>query len=65
MQQLPRLTNKAATCRSKPSIFKQWLKKYDDFCRELGIDQGACRSCVPIYKQDPEAEKPAEKKPVN
>ena len=27
-------------------------KKYNDFCKEIGIDQGACRSCVPVVKAD-------------
>ncbi|MFC0309834.1 DUF5363 family protein [Gallibacterium trehalosifermentans] len=40
--------------QKQPGLFKKLLKKYDDFCKELGVDQGACRSCVPIYKQDPE-----------
>lgn len=45
----------------KLSFFKKWLKKYDDFCHELGIDQGACRSCVPIYKPEPELKKKTDK----
>lgn len=47
--------------QEKTGLFKKWLKKYDDFCKELGVDQGACRSCVPIYKQDPEPEKKPQK----
>ncbi|UTU47516.1 DUF5363 domain-containing protein [Mergibacter septicus] len=39
---------------SKLGFFKRALAKYDQFCKELGIDKGACRSCVPIYKEDPE-----------
>lgn len=37
-------------------FFRRMLAKYDEFCKELGVDNGACRSCVPIYKQDPEPE---------
>ncbi|MFC0323609.1 DUF5363 family protein [Gallibacterium melopsittaci] len=40
--------------QNQPGLFKKLLKKYDDFCKELGVDQGACRNCVPIYKQDPD-----------
>lgn len=47
-------TNKNATSLPKQGFFKRALAKYDQFCKELGIDNGACRSCVPIYKQDPE-----------
>ncbi|MDA3977824.1 MULTISPECIES: DUF5363 family protein [Gallibacterium] len=50
---------------NKPGLFRKLLKKYDDFCQELGVDQGACRSCVPIYKQDPEPEKKAADKEKN
>lgn len=37
--------------------FKTLLKKYDKFCEELGVNQGACRGCVPVVKFDPEPEK--------
>ncbi|WP_131978897.1 DUF5363 family protein [Cricetibacter osteomyelitidis] len=37
------------------SWFKRALAKYNSFCKEAGIDNGACRSCVPIVKQDPES----------
>ncbi|EMQ2876135.1 DUF5363 family protein [Vibrio navarrensis] len=30
---------------------KKWLKRYDDWCRELGLTPEQKRSCVP-YKQD-------------
>lgn len=39
---------------------KSWLRKaldkYDQFCDELGVNQGACRGCVPTVKFDPERE---------
>lgn len=40
----------------KPSLFKRLLTKYDQFCKELGVEQGACRGCVPVVKFDPEPE---------
>lgn len=43
--------------------FKRMLAKYDKFCEELGVNQGACRGCVPVVKFDPENEKSGEKKP--
>ncbi|AHG73981.1 hypothetical protein X781_18340 [Mannheimia sp. USDA-ARS-USMARC-1261] len=48
----------------KKSWFKKALEKYDQFCDELGVNQGACRGCVPVVKFDPEPEKEqkAEKK---
>lgn len=37
---------------------KSWLKtlwaKYNELCDDLGVDNGACRSCVPVVKFDPE-----------
>ncbi len=36
----------------KKSWFKKAIEKYNDFCKEIGIDQGACRSCVPVVKAD-------------
>lgn len=36
----------------KKSWFKKAIEKYNDFCKEIGIDQGACRSCVPVVKSD-------------
>ncbi|HHW7507345.1 TPA: DUF5363 domain-containing protein [Mannheimia haemolytica] len=41
----------------KKSWFKKALEKYDSFCDELGVNQGACRGCVPVVKFDPEPEK--------
>lgn len=34
------------------SRLKKLWKSYSRFCEELGIDQGACRGCVPIVKFD-------------
>lgn len=44
------------------SWFKKALEKYDKFCEELGVNQGACRGCVPVVKFDPEPEE-KEKQP--
>ncbi|MDO4697443.1 MAG: DUF5363 domain-containing protein [Pasteurellaceae bacterium] len=37
---------------------RSWLKtlwaKYNELCDDLGVDNGACRSCVPVVKFDPE-----------
>lgn len=41
----------------KKSWFKKALEKYDNFCDELGVNQGSCRGCVPVVKFDPETEK--------
>lgn len=46
----------------KKSWFKKALEKYDRFCDELGVNQGACRGCVPTVKFDPEPEKDTEAK---
>ena len=40
------------TEEKKKGWFRTALDKYDAFCKELGIDQGSCRSCVPIVKFD-------------
>lgn len=45
-------------------LFRRLWDKYSEFCKELGIDQGACRSCVPMVKFDedpPKKEKEADK----
>ncbi|WP_018651340.1 DUF5363 domain-containing protein [Actinobacillus capsulatus] len=48
------------------SWFKKMLAKYDKFCEELGVNQGACRGCVPVVKFDPEKEpKPAKSQDKN
>ncbi|EMD1173648.1 TPA: DUF5363 family protein [Vibrio harveyi] len=40
--------------------FKKGLKRYDDWCKEMGLTPDQKRSCVP-YKQDP-ANEPSSKK---
>lgn len=47
----------------KKGWFKRALAKYDKFCEELGVNQGACRGCVPVVKFDPEPEKKPKEKP--
>ncbi|MDU8924100.1 DUF5363 domain-containing protein [Pasteurellaceae bacterium LIM206] len=37
---------------SKKGWFKRVMDKYNAFCKDIGVDQGACRSCVPIVKFD-------------
>ena len=43
---------KTTETQPKKSWFKRALEKYDQFCKEAGIDDGACRSCMPIVKPD-------------
>lgn len=38
------------------SLLRKALDKYSQFCDELGVNQGACRGCVPTVKFDPEKE---------
>ncbi len=38
--------------KTSQNWFKSLVEKYDRFCRELGLDSGACRSCTPIVKTD-------------
>lgn len=40
------------------SFFQTLKEKYDALCKDLGVDVGACRGCVPVVKFDPEPEKP-------
>lgn len=40
----------------KQNWFKKLMAEYNKFCDELGVDQGACRGCVPVVKFDPEKE---------
>ncbi|MFK5129592.1 DUF5363 domain-containing protein [Glaesserella parasuis] len=35
-------------------FFRNLLDKYNELCKDLGVDQGACRGCVPVVKFDPE-----------
>ncbi|TCP18880.1 hypothetical protein EV693_101146 [Nicoletella semolina] len=46
---------------SQKSLLRKWLDKYNDFCKDLGVEQGACRGCVPVVKFDPDSKKAAEK----
>lgn len=41
------------------SFFRKLMEKYDELCKDLGVENGACRGCVPTVKFDPEPEKPA------
>lgn len=43
------------------SFFRKLKEKYDDLCKDLGIETGACRGCVPVVKFDPENPEKAEK----
>lgn len=36
------------------SFFKKLIEQYDQLCKDLGVDQGGCRGCVPVVKFDPE-----------
>lgn len=38
-------------------IFRKLLDHYNDLCKDLGVENGACRGCVPVVKFDPETEK--------
>lgn len=38
------------------SFFRKLMEKYDELCKDLGVENGACRSCVPVVKFDPEPE---------
>ncbi|AGH38950.1 hypothetical protein F542_5350 [Bibersteinia trehalosi USDA-ARS-USMARC-188] len=37
-------------------FFRKLMDKYNELCKDLGVDGGACRGCVPIVKFDPETE---------
>lgn len=30
--------------------FRKIIAKYNELCEQLGVDNGACRSCVPLSK---------------
>lgn len=34
-------------------LLKTAWRKYSDFVRENGLDEGNCRRCVPIIRHDP------------
>lgn len=38
------------------SFFQKLKQKYDELCKDLGVEAGACRGCVPVVKFDPETE---------
>lgn len=38
------------------NFFQKLLDKYNQLCKDLGVDAGACRGCVPVVKFDPEPE---------
>lgn len=38
------------------SFFRKLMEKYDELCKDLGVENGACRGCVPTVKFDPEPE---------
>lgn len=42
-------------------FFRKLMEKYNDLCKDLGVDNGACRGCVPVVKFDPENPKPIDK----
>ena len=37
---------------AKKSWFRRTWDKYNQFCEEVGVDQGACRSCIPVVRFD-------------
>lgn len=39
------------------SFFRKLMDKYDQLCKDLGVEQGACRGCVPVVKFDSERKK--------
>ncbi|MBE2896410.1 DUF5363 domain-containing protein [Pasteurellaceae bacterium HPA106] len=40
----------------KKGLFRRLLDKYNELCKDLNVDNGGCRRCVPVIKQDPEPE---------
>lgn len=47
------------------SLWRKALDKYSQFCDELGVNQGACRGCVPTVKFDPEKEETVKERTKN
>ena len=45
-------------------FFRKLLDKYNQLCKDLGVDAGACCGCVPVVKFDPEPEKKSKPKDV-
>lgn len=47
----------------KKSLFQKLMDKYNELCKDLGVENGACRGCVPVVKFDPEKdEQPRQEK---
>lgn len=38
------------------SWWRKLLDQYNQLCKDLGVENGACRGCVPVVKFDPEPE---------
>lgn len=38
--------------KQSEGFFKKLINKYNELCKNLGVDNGACRSCTPIVKTD-------------
>lgn len=38
--------------QGKPGLLKRAWQAYDQFCKELGLDKGGCRSCMPKVELD-------------
>lgn len=36
----------------KPSFWRKMIDAYQQLCKDMGVDQGGCRSCVPKYHFD-------------
>ncbi|MDO4433060.1 MAG: DUF5363 domain-containing protein [Alysiella sp.] len=42
----------AETEQEKPSFWRKLLNSYDQLCKDMGVEQGGCRSCVPKIQFD-------------
>lgn len=36
----------------KTGFWRKLLDSYNQLCKDMGVDQGGCRSCVPKYQFD-------------
>lgn len=36
----------------KTGFWRKLLDAYNQLCKDMGVDQGGCRSCVPKYQFD-------------
>lgn len=36
------------------SFFRKLMEQYDQLCKDLGVEKGGCRGCVPVVKFDEE-----------